>query len=139
MRFILPSAVAVFFIWQDGCAHDAQEDHDPDPAGEEGRGEPITLITTYDYPSALAADRPGLTLNSVRRHGIICAGSCGGMFAGSGRGQTENRRLGDILIFTLWSCIMWSDWKPGCVLVAATREGSVDDSKHTDLDEDPEP
>jgi len=55
---------------------------------KKARGEPITMD-----PGALVADRPGLTLNFIQRHGIICAGPCGGMFTGCGRGQAGNRRL----------------------------------------------
>jgi hypothetical protein len=33
------------------------------------RGEPITMITAYDYPGALAADRAGLAHYSAQRHG----------------------------------------------------------------------
>jgi hypothetical protein len=33
------------------------------------RGEPISMVTAYDYPSALAADRAGMALYSVQRHG----------------------------------------------------------------------
>ena len=60
---------------------------------KKARGEPITMITAYDYPGALAADRLGLPLNAAQRHAVFAAGPCAGMLTGCGRGQAGNRRL----------------------------------------------
>jgi hypothetical protein len=39
------------------------------PQEKKARGEPISMITAYDYPGALAADRAGLAHYSAQRHG----------------------------------------------------------------------
>jgi hypothetical protein len=56
------------------------------------RGEPISMVTAYDYPSALAADRHGPLLCTATM-GIVCAGPCGGAFDGCGKGQAGNGRF----------------------------------------------
>jgi hypothetical protein len=66
---------------------------------KKARGEPITMITAYDYPGC-ARRRPArvdpqrcTATRHYRRRPLRSAGPCGGMFTGCGRGQAGNRRL----------------------------------------------
>ena len=51
------------------------------------------MITAYDYPGALAADRLGLPLNAAQRHAVfaqapapVCSQGAGGQ---AGKSQTQ--------------------------------------------------
>ena len=57
---------------------------------KKARGEPITMITAYDYPGALAADRTGMALNAVQRpRGSSARVPAAMRSKGAGRGKPE--------------------------------------------------